>query len=167
MWSRSVTTRLDDGLSIAAQAESQAEQGGRGRLVEADLGAASRMEEIGDEVPDAGMQGGGRGLAGDDGSRHRIQPALGLAGGFCGRVDGQAAGPGVEIGPGPAQGIPVDHREPGPDPGIQDFERDNGFLMAHGVGLSRGDHFKRGAGAFQRFSERPRRMLTRRVPMNY
>ena len=34
--------------------------------MEADLGAASRVEEIGDEVPDAGVQGGGRGLAGDD-----------------------------------------------------------------------------------------------------
>ena len=100
----------------AAQPEGQVEQRRRGGLMEADLPAGPGVEEIRGEVADARVKGGGLGLSGDDGARHGIEPALGVAGGLGGRIDGQAPGARIEVDAGIAQGIAVDHREAGPDP---------------------------------------------------
>ena len=108
----------------APQAEGEIEQGGRGRLMEADLAAVPGVEEVGGEVPDPGVEGGRLGFAGDDDAGHGVEPALGVAGRLGGGIDGQAARPGVEIEPGTAAGIPVDHREAPADLGIQSFPRD-------------------------------------------
>ena len=90
--------------------------------MEADLRAVPGVKEIGDEGPDPDVQGRRVGLAGGDDSGHGVEPALGVAGGGGGRVDGQAAGRGVEVDARSPARIPVDHREPGTDLRVQLFQ---------------------------------------------
>jgi hypothetical protein len=107
----------------SAEGEGQREKGGGRRAVEADLSGARGMEEVGGQRTDPVVKIGRDPLAGDDGPRHGIEAALGLAGRLRGLVDGQAPGARVEIDAGVAQRIAVDHREAGPDAGMDGFER--------------------------------------------